>query len=143
MLPDKRQKGRRVQFMGDIFSLAGHPIVLQDQPDAGHTIFEKFEHHAKVEFAIALVTPDDLGGSQKTPQDAKPRARQNVLFELGYFLGKLGRRRVCMLYKEGVELPSDYLGVLYITMDYRGEWKRKLAREMQNAGLQVDLNKVP
>jgi predicted nucleotide-binding protein len=117
--------------------------VLRDQPDAGRTILEKFEHYAKVGFAIALLTPDDLGGSQQTPQDAKLRARQNVLFELGYFIGKLGRRRVCVLHKEGVEIPSDYLGVLYITVDHSSEWKHKLAREMQNAGLPIDLNKVP
>jgi len=118
------------------------PIVLREQPDAGRAILEKLEDYANVGFAIALLTPDDFGGSHKTPQDVKSRSRQNVLFELGYCIGKLGRHRVCMLYKDGVDLPSDYHGVLYITLDQSGAWKLHLARELQNAGLHIDLNSL-
>ena len=118
------------------------PIVLRDQPDAGRAILEKLEDYARVGFAIALLTPDDFGGSQQTLQDTKLRARQNVIFELGYCIGKLGRRRVCMLYKDCVEIPSDYHGVLYIAMDQSGAWKPHLARELQNAGLHIDLNSL-
>ena len=69
-------------------------------------------------------------------------ARQNVILELGYFLAKLGRSRVCALYEKGVEIPSDYQGVLFIEIDERGRWKFDLAQEMKAAGLQIDLNEV-
>lgn len=65
-----------------------------------------------------------------------------MILELGYFMGKLGRGRVCALYKEGVEIPSDYQGVLYIQIDAVGAWKTALAKEIKNAGIEVDLNKV-
>ncbi|NUO80075.1 nucleotide-binding protein, partial [candidate division KSB1 bacterium] len=73
----------------------------------------------------------------------KSRARQNVILELGFFLGKLGRARVCALLKPGVELPSDYLGMVFIDVDGGGAWQYKLAKEMKTAGLPVDLNRVP
>lgn len=117
-------------------------IVLRDQPHAGRTIIEKFEDYANVGYAVVLLTPDDFGGCQDTPHQIKSRVRQNVIFELGYFLGTLGRHRVGALYKEGVEIPSDYAGVLFLAMDSGGVWKYKLAQEMQAAGLQVNLSKV-
>lgn len=118
-------------------------VVLQDQPTAGRTVIQKFENYAaNVGYAVILLTPDDFGGSQKTPNQVQSRARQNVILELGYFLGKLGSHRVCALVKEGVEIPSDYAGVLFITMDHGGAWKYRLAQEMQHAGLQVNLSKV-
>ena len=70
------------------------------------------------------------------------RARQNVIFEFGFFIGKLGRQRVCAIHLPDVELPSDMAGVLYIPFDKAGAWKFKLAREIQAAGLDVDLNKI-
>lgn len=117
-------------------------IVLRDQPDAGRTIIQKLEDYANVGYAVVLLTPDDFGGCQKNPQQVQPRARQNVIFELGYFRGRLGSRHVCALYKEGVEIPSDYAGVLFLTMDSGGAWKYKLAQEMYDAGLHVNLSKV-
>jgi predicted nucleotide-binding protein len=71
-----------------------------------------------------------------------PRARQNVIFELGFFYGKLGRKKVCAILKEGVEFPSDISGVIYKTADATGAWKLELAKEMKAAGLDVDLNKL-
>jgi predicted nucleotide-binding protein len=117
-------------------------IVLHDQPNAGRIIIQKFEDYTNVGYAVVLLTPDDFGGCQQTPQKVQPRARQNVTLEWGYFLGKLGSRRVCALHKEGVEIPSDYVGVLLLPMDSGGEWKYKLAQEMYNAGLHVNLSKV-
>lgn len=117
--------------------------VLQEEPNRGQTIIEKFEQHADVGFAVVLLTGDDLGrpaGSSKL--QVKARARQNVIFELGYFIGRLGRARVCALYENGVELPSDFYGVLYVSADREGAWKLKLAKELQAAGLEVDLNKA-
>ena len=118
------------------------PVILHEQPNEGRTIIEKFEDHAHVGFAVVLLTPDDLGGLQGNKDTVKPRARQNVIFEFGYFIGKLGRKRVCALVKGDVEKPSDYNGVLYIPLDNSGGWNNKLIRELKTAGIQVDANLV-
>jgi predicted nucleotide-binding protein len=115
------------------------PIVLHEQPNSGQTIIEKFEVYADVSFAVVLLTPDDVGSPASNPSASKPRARQNVILELGYFMGKLSRQRVCALYKHGVEMPSDYQGVLYVEMDAAGAWKTKLAQELVHVGLNIDL----
>jgi predicted nucleotide-binding protein len=118
-------------------------IVLREQPNKGRTIIEKFEEYTNVGFAIVLLTPDDKGGSVGGPADSqRPRARQNVILELGYFLGRLGRSRVCALYVEGVEIPSDYSGVLYVKLDGDGGWRLNLAKELKAASLPVDMNKA-
>jgi predicted nucleotide-binding protein/DNA-binding response OmpR family regulator len=119
-------------------SIGLQPIVLADKADRGDTIIEKFERHSKdTSFAIALFTSDDFGYSKADPTLVKPRARQNVIFELGYFLAKLGRRRVRVLYREGVEIPSNILGLLYIKLDEQGKWKEYLIRELEDAGLSI------
>lgn len=118
-------------------------IILDEQASEGLTIIEKFEKHAKsADFAIVLMTPDDIGAPIEKKNDLKLRARQNVIFELGYFFHALGRKRVCALYKEGVELPSDIYGVVYVLMDEFDAWQLTLAREMKQAGLAVDANKL-
>ena len=117
------------------------PIILHEQPNQGRTIIEKFEQHTQVGFAVALLTPDDVGALKNEEKNLKPRARQNVVFELGYFLGRLGRERVCALTKGNVELPSDYDGVAYISLD-DGGWKMDLIRELRNVGFNVDANKA-
>lgn len=117
--------------------------ILREQPNEGRTIIEKFEDFSDVGFAVILLTPDDIGGIKNTPIDKlNPRARQNVILELGYFLGKLGRKRVCSLYQEGVEIPSDFSGVLFVLLDKGGYWKINLAKEIKAAGIPIDLNKV-
>jgi predicted nucleotide-binding protein len=118
------------------------PVILHEQPSQGRTIIEKFERHADVAFAVVLLTPDDIGASKTRPEDQQSRARQNVVFELGYFTGKLGRSKVCALYKEGLELPSDYQGVLYVQMTADGGWQLRLAKELKAAGIDVDLNRA-
>jgi predicted nucleotide-binding protein len=116
-------------------------IVLRELPNEGRTIIEKFESYADVGFAVVLLTPDDRGGPATGPTDTdKPRARQNVIFELGYFIGKLGRNRVCALHRGGVELPSDFSGVVYVALDEKGAWRLELAKELRAAGLPVDMN---
>ena len=117
------------------------PVILHEQPNQGWTIIEKFEQHAQVGFAVALLTPDDMGALKNEEKNLKPRARQNVVFELGYFLGRLGRKRVCALTKGNVEIPSDYDGVVYISLD-DGGWKMNLIRELKNVGFDVDANKA-
>lgn len=118
-------------------------VVLREQPSQGRTIIEKFEDYGDVAFAVVLLTADDRGGSIKASVDAqKPRARQNVILELGYFLGRLGRSRVCALYRDGVEVPSDYSGVLYVMLDANGGWRLQLAKELKASSLPVDMNRA-
>jgi predicted nucleotide-binding protein len=118
-------------------------IVLFEQPSKGQTIIEKFEEHAdRASFAIVLLTPDDVGGKAQETPTLTPRARQNVILELGFFMGSLGRDHTCCLVKPGVEKPSDYDGVVYVDLDDRGAWKLLVAQEMRAAGLDVDLNRA-
>jgi predicted nucleotide-binding protein len=117
-------------------------IVLHEQPNAGRTIIEKFEDYSNVGFAVVLLTPDDVGAARDEAVNGKPRARQNVILELGYFFAKLGRERVCALYKEEIELPSDIYGLLYVPLDTTGAWRLSLAKEMKYVGFSVDMNKV-
>ncbi|MWA21185.1 hypothetical protein GPJ57_25665 [Burkholderia pseudomallei] len=117
-------------------------VILDEQAGRGDTIIEKFEREADaVAFAVVLLTPDDKGGVVTARADQlKPRARQNVILELGYFAAKLGRGRVCALRQGAVEIPSDYNGVQYLDYDGAGAWKTSLARELRTAGLPVDMN---
>jgi predicted nucleotide-binding protein len=116
-------------------------VVLREQADQGRTIIEKFEECAdQVGFAVVLLTPDDVGGSAAAPQSVT-RARQNVIFELGYFAGKLGRGRACLLRKGAVEIPSDLYGVIYTEMDGAEGWKVKLVKEFKAAKLDFDANR--
>jgi predicted nucleotide-binding protein len=136
---DESSKESAARFVEKIGLTA---IILHERPNAGRTIIEKFEDYSNVGFTIVLLTPDDVGAPKDKPNETEFRARQNVILELGYFMGKLGRGRVCALYKEGVEIPSDYQGVLYIPMDPAGVWKMQLAKEIMNAGIEVDLKKL-
>lgn len=119
-------------------------IILDEQSNRGRTLIEKFEQHAlNVGYAIVLLTPDDFGRGpdESAWPDAPNRARQNVILELGYFMGVLGRARTAALFVAGVELPSDIHGLLYIPLD-DGSWALRLAKEMRDAGLPVDLNAI-
>lgn len=115
------------------------PIILHEKANAGKTLIEKFESHSNVGFAIILLTDDDEGKA-KTELDLKKRARQNVVLELGYFIAKLGRSKVLPLYSQGVELPSDIHGVVYIPLDSAGTWRFSIAKELKEAGFSVDAN---
>ena len=116
------------------------PVILAEQPSGSQTIIEKVEAHADVGYAVALLTADDVG-SRLGDDAVQPRARQNVIFELGYFIGRLGRKRVCVLTKGQPEIPSDYSGVVYIPMA-SDAWKIELIKELKAADLDVDANKV-
>lgn len=118
-------------------------VILHEQPNRGRTIIEKFIDNSDVGFAVVLMTADDRGGvTSATCEEQQPRTRQNVILELGFFLGSLGRKRVCVLYQEGVEIPSDYSGVLFVPLDKGGVWKLQLAKEMKAAEMPVDMNKA-
>lgn len=120
-------------------------IILHERPNRGKTIIEKFEDNSDVGVAVALLTPDDIG-SKAPGSGAAPtlvaRARQNVVFEMGFFFGKLGRGRVIALYKEGTELPSDVSGIVYLPVDSAGKWKFDVATELEAAGYAIDRAKV-
>ena len=136
---DEEAKITVAKFVED---LGLKPITLDGQPSKGQTIIDKFEEQAgEAGFAIVLLTPDDIGSSKATGK-RKPRARQNVILELGYFFRSLGHERVCALYKEGVELLSGVPGLVYTSMDNDNDWQLSVRQEMINAGLPVDLNKI-
>jgi predicted nucleotide-binding protein len=112
-------------------------VVLHEQPDAGRTIIDKLIGESeKADYAIALLSPDDLVNT------GIHRARQNVILEIGYFMGKLGKERVRLIMRDNVEIPSDLQGVLYEKYDSSGQWKVKLMKEMMHAGFYVDMNAV-
>jgi predicted nucleotide-binding protein len=118
-------------------------IVLHEQANSGRTILEKFEDHATdASFAVVLLTADDEGGSREAT-DVHFRGRQNVIFELGFFFGKLGRRRVAVLLEANIEKPSDIDGLVYISLDQAGAWKQALARELEAVDIVVDRSRIP
>jgi predicted nucleotide-binding protein len=93
-----------------------------------------------VGFAVVLYTPCDIGGLSGDSQ--RPRARQNVVFEHGYLIGKLGRNNVSALVKGDVEIPNDISGVVYVPLDQHGAWRVALAKELRTARYPVDMNRV-
>jgi len=112
-------------------------LVLHEQPDKGRNVFEKLVEEGKESnYAIALLTPDDL------LESGSLRARQNVILEIGYFIGKLGRERVRLLVRGDIEIPSDLHGILYTRYDEGGAWRISLLKEMQAVGIFVDIQSV-
>ncbi len=125
-----------------IRSIGYEPVILCKRADKGDTIIEKIEREAKdVCFAIVIYTSCDLG-KDKTSNDLKPRARQNVVFEHGFMCAHLGRGRVCALLEDGVEQPGDLQGVIYKQLDAVGAWQYQIADEMKASGLEVDKNMI-
>jgi predicted nucleotide-binding protein len=129
-----------------IHQIGLEPIVLHRQPDKGRTLIEKFEQNSDVGYAFILLTPDDV--AYTVEQDALPdssrkkekRSRPNVIFEFGYFVGKLGRDRVCCLYKEGVVLPSDLDGLVYKKIDGSVESQgMAIIKELKAAGYKIQV----
>lgn len=120
------------------------PVILHEQANKGQTIIEKLETNTDVGFAVVLYTPDDLGrakAKKKTGEEAalQDRARQNVVFEHGYLVAKLSRKRVAAVLSGEIESPSDLDGVVYIA---EKSWQMDIAKEMRAAGYNIDLNKL-
>jgi predicted nucleotide-binding protein len=131
-------EGAREAVARFIRDLGFQPIILHERANEGRTVIEKVEAHGDVGFAVVLLTPDDEGCEKcGTPG---PRARQNVVLELGYFVGRLGRNRVCALKRGELEIPSDFGGVVYEPFDAADGWKQKLGRELEAAGYEIDWN---
>ncbi|MEO2077124.1 MAG: nucleotide-binding protein [Bacillus sp. (in: firmicutes)] len=120
-------------------------VILHEQEDRGQTVIEKFENNAiDCGFAVILLSPDDIGYPKGEQESSKFRARQNVILELGYFVGAIGRSNVLPLVKDDpsgkLEIPSDYAGVVYTPYDSSGGWKNTLFRELRSSGFSVDAN---
>ena len=123
-----------------IKKLGYEPVVLFKQASGGKTVIEKLEDETEsIGFAIILYTACDFGRAKEDGKE-QPRARQNVVFEHGYLCAKLGRKRVCALVEPGIDVPSDLAGIVYIPL--YGPWEYMIAKEMKQAGLDVDLNKL-
>ncbi len=135
---DNEAKQETARF---IEKLGLQAIILHEQASKGKTIIEKIEENSNVGFAVILYTPCDEGRA-KTQSELHDRARQNVVFEHGYLIGKIGRQNVCALVKGDIEKPNDISGVVYINMDSHGAWKTDLIKEMKESGYAVDANKL-
>jgi predicted nucleotide-binding protein len=116
-------------------------IILDERASKGQTIVEKLEEHASAsQYAVVLLTGDDEGGPKRQGGTVQPRARQNVVLELGWFCGQIGRGHVTVLHEPGVELPSDIHGLVYISLS--DDWERRLARELRAANLDFSLDRL-
>ncbi len=124
--------------------LGFNPIILKEKPNLGRVLIEKFEQNAMdIIYAVIILTPDDIGGLADTPHEhLEQRARQNVIFEIGFFVGAIQRARVCVLLKGHMPFPSDIEGIAWIPLDDRGAWQLLLANEIAESGIKVDLNKL-
>ncbi|HCT7575864.1 TPA: nucleotide-binding protein [Enterobacter cloacae] len=126
----------RLQVEDFLRSINIEPIVLSQQPSSGKTIIEKIEHYSNVGFGVVLYTECDIG-AKKDSLVYKHRARQNVVFEHGFLIGKLTRNRVAALVKGNVETPNDISGVVYISIDESERWKNELTQEMRVVGYNI------
>jgi len=140
-----RDVGIRAQVEAFLRRLKLEPIILQDMPNMGQSLLGKIRTNSGVAYAVVLLTGDDEGrlnvvGNKNASPELKPRARQNVVFELGFFLAQLGDGHVAALCQDGIEIPSDFLGIMYIPWDENGNWRGKLITELKTAGLAVDAN---
>lgn len=117
-------------------------IILHERPNKGRTLISKFREESEdIGFAVVLMTPDDEG-HLKGDAGTQLRARQNVVFELGFFIGKLGPERVCALVASDLEKPSDFDAVVYVPYGQNTSWQTDLARELRAAGIPFDPGKV-
>jgi predicted nucleotide-binding protein len=128
----------------DRTAIESDSIVLHEQVNSGATILEKFERHAQTaSCAVVLLTGDDEGRLRGGDALLHPRGRQNVILELGVFIGLLGRSHVVVLKDPDVEVPSDLNGLVYITLDSAGAWRYELLKELAAMGIKVDANRIP
>lgn len=112
-------------------------IVLHEQPDKNLTVIEKLiQEGAAADYVIGLLSPDDV------QEDGSVRARQNVILEIGYFIGKLGRDKVRLLRRGNTAIPSDLQGILFENYDEAGAWRIKLAKEIQAVGVPINIDKI-
>lgn len=131
----------KIEIARFIENLGLKAIILDEQSNNGKTIIEKIEQHTNVGYGIVIYTPCDKGGkADQNINEYKLRARQNVLFEHGYLLAKLGRNRVSAVIKQGIEIPSDISGLVYIEHDNNNGWKLAIAKDLAIAGYSIDIS---
>jgi predicted nucleotide-binding protein len=136
---DDEAKVKTARF---IERLGLQPIILHEQASGSKTVIEKIETYSNVGFGIVLYTACDIGAKAGVSPEYRNRARQNVIFEHGFLIGKIGRENVCALVKGEIETPNDISGVVYVKMDDDDAWHIKIARELRNSGYKIDLNKL-
>ena len=136
---DEAAKAKTARF---IEKLGLNPIILHEQASGSKTVIEKIEAYSNVGFGIVLYTPCDIGAKNEDKPELKKRARQNVVFEHGFLIGKIGRNNVCALVKGDIETPNDISGVVYVKMDEEDAWHLKIAKELRNSGYKIDMNKL-
>jgi len=136
---DDAAKNKTARF---IEKLGLKPIILHEQASGSKTVIEKIEAYSNVGFGIVLYTPCDIGAKNEEKPNLRNRARQNVVFEHGFLIGKIGRENVCALVKDEIETPNDISGVVYVKMDNEDAWHLKVARELRNSGYEIDMNKL-
>lgn len=137
-----RDAGAKHEVARFLEQLGLEAVILHERPNGGRTLISKFrEESADISYAVVLMTPDDVG-RLAIGSDLRPRARQNVVFELGFFVGKLGPSRVCALVTGDVERPSDFEAVVFEPLDPGGAWRLSLARELKGAGVPFDPHRV-
>ena len=136
-------RGARTEVELFVHQAKKTPVVLKDESQPGEDLLDELAKKTEdVSFAIVIMTADDVGASKEHPDVMRDRARQNVVFEFGFLVHQLGKAKVFVLREEGVELPSDYLGVVYIPYDEHGVWKGLLAKAIKRAGLGIDVGAV-
>ncbi|HKY34504.1 MAG TPA: nucleotide-binding protein [Polyangiaceae bacterium] len=136
-----RDNGAKHEVARFLEQIGVEPVILHERPNGGRTLINKFQEEAAgIHYAVVLMTPDDIGGLVGASQSA--RARQNVIFELGFFIGKLGAAKVCALMSGDIEKPSDFDAVVYIQYGPSTGWKTELARELRHAGVTFDANRI-
>jgi len=132
-----RDRATRDAVANFLYGEGLQPIVLEDEASGGNTIIEKYEEHSNVAYGVAILSPDDIGCLKKDfPEGGKPRARQNVIFELGYMFAKISRHHVAVLIADPeIERPTNIDGVVFINLDPNDGWKLKLLKELRKAGM--------
>lgn len=141
LLIHDQDEGAKESVLKFIEKLGLRALTVREEPNAGKTLIEKFGKLCDIHFAIILLTPDGTP-PQDQPGERKAWLSQNMIFEFGYFLGKLGPGRVCALYKEGMKIALDDWGVVNIPMDSKGGWRLFIAKEIKQTGIEIDLNKA-
>ena len=129
-------KNLRTEVKAVLYEMGLKPIILSEQANRGKTIIEKFEaKSSRVNYAIILMTADDTGKAN-LEIDYKPRARQNVILEMGYFMARIKRSNMFLLLEDdNIEIPSDISGVVHCSVNE--DWKHKLAHELKECGYKV------
>jgi predicted nucleotide-binding protein len=136
---DEKKKAAVASFLT---SLGVEPVIPQEDNGYKTNLVEKLGKNSEVAFAIILLVGDEIGYPKEKPEESRPRANQKVIFELGFLMGRLPQNLVCALYEEGLDLPAEYQGNVFIPFDGGGIWKLLTARAMKMAHVDIDMNKA-